>query len=1528
MSRTWQTYPRMGLLAIMLLWAQAATCPGITVDLDYDRPPYEAPSWDPNGRILIAHMEAAAAIWSQIIKDGHEIRVQFQWEQLDTAAAMNISHTSAKHYFDTDGDGHNESSVERVTNCTIKVDPDVAWYVDPTPTDHSEFGPMQQLLYRDMTAAQKSQAYAGSPPDLLEASCDMAPGAGVSGQDLLSTLLHEMGHGLGFTEFCIDVDSPYRLPRQMVWGADVRVHEERGQGDQNRVHIDTPAALMSYNWTSGNRVLPSATDVLAMADFCHWTNIDLPRKDFVHVDGADAYWDHRLNWTGARVPDAEDQVFIRSGVDCIVHWDAEAHSVLVDEDSSLTITGNQVLRLWELEVTSNSLLRLAWSESRVEFVDPSSGDPIPSPSFAMEGSLEMTNNARQRFGRLTIEDHTPGAGASPYLAMEDHAALTVVWELSLLGGAEATLSQADLIFEYEAGSELNLNGQMTLADESTAAVKTLNLLSRDGIAPRLAVHSGSTFAVTDDRETSIPLAGTIEIRNSGSGIAFADDVRVAGALSIDRGGFTARDVTIESGGTLSVVGNGQLDLTALSGMLVIRRDAAVTLSGLGSCILANSLSASSSFSVDGGARIETDHLRFSASGGGGDRTLTLNGVGTVLTVDEFRMQSGHAASAMIDHRSGVVTVGDVFSVHVAEAPSRYALHDGRLTIANDLQLAEESSMVFDLLGGRFEVDRLDIAATAELTINLDGGQMDLGHLPAAGAGPFALNLNGGQITVTAPGVHAFDTVNVASRTWSVVDHIAPSRELTMNRLSVGQRGDGALTLSGPTTIAGSLVIGEHDGARGQLTFSPLNEWDVLEAEQMIIGDQGSGQVTQTNGYVTVDDAQALLIGRGGYRLEGGRLETQATHVGTRPGVDASLTVDGGRHDVGTLLIGMAGRTATCQVQAGRLEADHVMVADGRAGDLVQTDGTVRINHDLVVGNTADRQGRVEHEGGDMTVVGNLQLAAVTGARGTFAHHGGALTVRGNLMIGPGDDSVGQFDGFASLDVLGDLSVGAGLGAAADFRIESVDGVHPTLDVDGGIAIAPSADSRADFYIQGTGGSTGPTVWLSDRNIDVGFGGTGTLHMAGGRIRAVKNLDGQYDSQLAIGPTGSLRGFGQVDIPMHNGGLVFNDVNLGLSLMSKVGGAGVYRTESDPATFQTGRIEFWAGGQITGQIICNGYMAAFGSAVPLSVDAPIVGTGRFQVGGQVETTGDITVARLEVNGDLRQRAGKATPDLFHLDMGTYIIEDGSLETASPFIGGTLEQRGGQILIHDRLTIGPDGGYTAMPGTVVLTDGSLHVAGDLQIGAEDPFGMSGFGTLRFTSNKPHVTVEGDLILTDSATLQTVEGARIELLGSNVITTAIGPTGLAGLSQLTLAFNADGSLLDTLEVAGDPTGSFDDNFAVGRLDLNLNTRLQLVDLFDNGHRSATGAESLFVDQLSIADTASFDLNGLDLFIADTPTAQILNWIADGRLHNGADQLIDVFYDPVRSCTVINAQPIPEPASCFLLLAGLLWMRRDRSP
>ncbi len=294
----------MVFLPVFFLVVLGVTLPArsITINLTFNVGVSDTPGFDPAGTLLQPIMEAAAGFWEDMIEDTWTIDVEYYYASLPGS-------TLALH---TNLDG---GPVAKPTTARVRFDTTLSgverlWYLDPTPTDHSEFD-LQQTLYRDLSGAQQAAWFNGAPPDLLEVGYrggtnPGAPVAAVNGFDLFSSAVHEIGHAVGLTG---NVTSPqtddgdYDVNTLFVNGAVM------GIVDSNN-HIAPGVSLMCAGCGAVNRRrLPTATDVFAAAAAAGWTMIDLPRQDF--LGGTD--WGTAGSWEGGLVPDGGDDVFIRHG---------------------------------------------------------------------------------------------------------------------------------------------------------------------------------------------------------------------------------------------------------------------------------------------------------------------------------------------------------------------------------------------------------------------------------------------------------------------------------------------------------------------------------------------------------------------------------------------------------------------------------------------------------------------------------------------------------------------------------------------------------------------------------------------------------------------------------------------------------------------------------------------------------------------------------------------------------------------------------------------------------------------------------------------------------------------------------------------------------------------------------------------------------------------------------------------------------------------------------------------------------------
>ncbi|MBA3482112.1 MAG: hypothetical protein H0T51_09890 [Pirellulales bacterium] len=95
----------------------------------------------------------------------------------------------------------------------------------------------------------------------------------------------------------------------------------------------------------GIRRLPSATDILATWDESQFTQYDLPRVDFIGAQSSS--WDGTLNWIGGRVPDWDNQVFVRHGGQArLTSSFSTAAKLTVEGNSSVALANNNFLRVY------------------------------------------------------------------------------------------------------------------------------------------------------------------------------------------------------------------------------------------------------------------------------------------------------------------------------------------------------------------------------------------------------------------------------------------------------------------------------------------------------------------------------------------------------------------------------------------------------------------------------------------------------------------------------------------------------------------------------------------------------------------------------------------------------------------------------------------------------------------------------------------------------------------------------------------------------------------------------------------------------------------------------------------------------------------------------------------------------------------------------------------------------------------------------------------------------------------------------
>ncbi|RIK36342.1 MAG: hypothetical protein DCC58_19365, partial [Chloroflexi bacterium] len=341
-------------------------------------PSYPAcPGGVPRTDEMLFLVQVAAAYWATIFQDSHlfDIRVAWKVGGLPSAQTTNI-----------DANG-------RPTAAIVRVPADMAFWYDPTPFDDDEYD-MTPRLYRDTHPAEQIEAFNGAPPEILEVGYN---GTGPS-IDLLTILLHEMGHAVGLNASvaaaqpvptCDEQSDPYyHIDPALVGGANmsIKAFEQFGQfpisgnhahadhadreGDdhlsdqpQARNVYDQPSlgfdcshlalggihecdddpvceshqALMWTGMLPNARARPSIADILAIATAAGWQEVHLPRKYSL----TSGLWQDGATWLGARVPNAGNNAYIinrENHVALTIYDLGQARDVLITDGNSVTVT--------------------------------------------------------------------------------------------------------------------------------------------------------------------------------------------------------------------------------------------------------------------------------------------------------------------------------------------------------------------------------------------------------------------------------------------------------------------------------------------------------------------------------------------------------------------------------------------------------------------------------------------------------------------------------------------------------------------------------------------------------------------------------------------------------------------------------------------------------------------------------------------------------------------------------------------------------------------------------------------------------------------------------------------------------------------------------------------------------------------------------------------------------------------------------------------------------------------------------------
>jgi hypothetical protein len=316
------------LAAALVALTLAAPASALDINLSYDED--KTPSWDPTGERLMMIAHAAADIWESHILDNRSLHFDISWDNLDSENRLGKYVPAYVEPWD---------SIDLVFS-TERNNAPVNWFIDATPLMNEEFGTLNVQLARDLTPQHRDESFAGPVPGLMEVGVSTVARFGTAADgniDLLSVMMHEMGHALGINFSLTDDD--YDFHPSTIGGLEVGAMEDEGY------HLVLDTSLMNHGTaTPGFRTFPSATDILATHDQKGFKKFRLQRIDLLgaHSDA----WSDTLNWIGGQLPTGASDVFARSGASVrLESGSAEMRSLLVDEGSTVLTAFSSNMRV-------------------------------------------------------------------------------------------------------------------------------------------------------------------------------------------------------------------------------------------------------------------------------------------------------------------------------------------------------------------------------------------------------------------------------------------------------------------------------------------------------------------------------------------------------------------------------------------------------------------------------------------------------------------------------------------------------------------------------------------------------------------------------------------------------------------------------------------------------------------------------------------------------------------------------------------------------------------------------------------------------------------------------------------------------------------------------------------------------------------------------------------------------------------------------------------------------------------------------
>ena len=839
----------------------------------------EAPSWDSNGAILTAHFNAAVDIWERLITSPENYQFDFQWDDDITGLGL----TTDLQPIDT----------------WIEINPTRQWWIDTTPADNVEFNfPNQaapnpaQTLFNQLSAGNQSTFFPGTPPPgTLEvgfrgvgqsgfANAPGQPNADANtGFDLLSTVVHEIGHVLGIGADLLGEPGEFNIFPHHVGGlSDVLVAEDTDSGHLGGDGV-VPFLMCQGCGAPAVRRLPTATDVLVIAEDQGLNNVRLDRVGSI----SNGLWSSNNRWIGGAVPNQNQDVYISHGGTVTLNVNGSTRDLLVSPSNVVDVQNNRL--------NVNGTLTMAGATVNVDFGGTLAVNNLVRGSGTLTdatGSLVRFNNFSSTASGPIVFNGSVGIGfdntgpSTGSFSPPTGNVWNIAQQLSI--GDENTITTFDIdnaatvtsatgrigtdfngggegIVEIDGpGSSWTIssafdgrNGLLSITNQGQLQTGSVSLGDDDGEMRAGVDGPGSTWTVNGNVDI-----GPSTLTGSGQGGLTVQNnalVTVSGDLDVHGTSTIVSFALVQTNGTLDVAGNitsGPFGEVQLTGSTIRAKkllpflgtftwtDGTLELTGqdmvLDSALPASPLAAST-----------TLQNRQALILSGADRDLIVGNSATgqldLLNTASVQVNNGELLIAEKSGSAGTVRLLSANTSVWVDGPMAVggtqfgAGGQGQLTVAGDLTVTGRftywptASMIVDSTG-TLSADILKRGGGGGLSVNTNG------HVRFNLLGGFGANISIGGISAigiaegdTGQGMLVRDTGEVYSfrQGWIIGDN-APARVDLINGGNAG--GDGFVHLGNQLGSGGTLLnVNGVDGFGFPSELMVLNE----EFDSLIVG---------------------------------------------------------------------------------------------------------------------------------------------------------------------------------------------------------------------------------------------------------------------------------------------------------------------------------------------------------------------------------------------------------------------------------------------------------------------------------------------------------------------------------------------------------------------------------------------------------------------------------------------------------------------------------------------------------------------